>query len=464
MTFNRNTVRANTGKLAVDLARRIGRRNVLDDRDLLEGVAGDESACERRAPDLLVRVRSEDDIAATLEAALRFNVPVTPRAGGTGKAGGAIPVYGGVVLDTSRMKQIIEIDTQNHFAVVEPGVVTGELQQEVERLGLFFPPDPNSLETCCLGGNAAHNAGGPRAFKYGVTRNYVMGLHAVLMGGEVLVTGRKTVKSAAGYDLTGVMVGSEGTLGVFSKLRLGLIPKPPEVITLLVLFPDELSASKTIAAVVAKGLRPRVMEFMDRELAEIVRKSGVGMIPEGTGAILLAELDGMGEEALEPELDAFADICESFGSDEVLVAKHGGDRERLWAARRLLSDAVKERARFKVAEDIAVPRSRAPELLERLREVGRRHDVLIASYGHAGDGNYHVNILWDDPEWRPDATIEAVLRTALDLGGTITGEHGIGLAKKAYLSLEKSAAQIAWMRAQKALFDPKGLLNPGKIF
>ncbi len=464
MSFEARIVRERTQRLASALSRRIGDRNVIDDADLLDGVAGDESHCAPCRPDLLVRARSTDHVAACLEEAARLEVPVTPRGGGTGKAGGAIPVFGGAVLDTSFMKRIVSVDRENLMAVVEPGVITGEFQREMADLGLFYPPDPNSLETCCLGGNIAHNAGGPRAFKYGVTRNYVMALEAVLMGGEVLRTGRRTVKSVAGYDLTGLLVGSEGTLGVFTEIRLSLLRRPAELTTLLVLFEDEAAAGRTVAQVVAQGLRPRVLEFLDTTLVGIIRDKGVDIVPEGTGALLLVELDGATEEAVEADLDRFADIADEAGARDVLVAKHGGDRDKLWAARRVLTDAVKERVRFKVAEDIAVPRSAAGTLLEKLRGLREKHGVLIASYGHAGDGNFHVNVLWDDPEWDPEPALVDIFRLALDLGGTITGEHGVGLAKKAYLPMEKSPSQIAWMRAQKRLFDPAGLLNPGKIF
>jgi glycolate oxidase len=463
MTFNADQIRKQSRKMALGLARRIGESKVIDDPDILETVAGDESVCEPRMPDLLVRARTVEDIEAVLRAAEEFAVPVTPRGGGTGKAGGAIPIFGGVVLDTSRMNQLLHVDRSDFKAEVEPGIILQAFQEEVEREGLFYPPDPNSLETCCLGGNVAHNAGGPRAFKYGVTRNYVMAVEAVLMGGESVSFGRNTVKCVAGYDLTGLMVGSEGTLGVFSKLRLALIPNPPVVTTLLVLFPDEIAAGRAVAAIVEKGPRPRVMEFMDRELVGIVRHH-VSMIPENTGAVLLVELDGEDETRVEADLDRLGDICDEENAADILLAKHGGDRDRLWAARRVLTDAVKSRARFKVAEDIAVPRSSAPKLLEALKRLSEADEVLIAAYGHAGDGNFHVNVLYDDDQWDCEPTIVRVFEIALSLGGTITGEHGVGIAKKKYLPLQKSPSQIAWMQRQKQLFDPQGLLNPGKIF
>ncbi len=464
MQLDRRVSKERSEKAAAEIARRIGSHRVVTDPDILEGLAGDESIVAPVMPDAAVRAHSAEEIRAVLEVASEMEVPVTPRAGGTGKAGGAIPVLGGLVLDTSKMNRILEIDPDNLTAVVEPGVITSHLQDAVDKEGLFYPPDPNSLETCCLGGNVAHNAGGPRAFKYGVTRNFVMGLETVLMGGEVLPVGRRTIKCAAGYDLTGVMVGSEGTLGVFSKIRLSLIHRPSFLVTALVLFNDEPSAGKAVAEITAAGLRPRVLEFMDRELTITIRSSGVDMVPEGTGALLLAELDGDEESVVESDLDRLGDICDANGATNVLTAKHGGDRDRLWTARRTLSDAIKARAKHKISEDIAVPRSKIPELLVTLKRLSEAHGILIASYGHAGDGNFHVNVLWDDDALDPNPTVEAVLRAAVNLGGTITGEHGVGLAKKPYLHFEKTPAQIDWMRKIKQLFDPKGLLNPGKIF
>ena len=451
-------------KAAAEIARILGSNRVVTDPDVLEGLAGDESVVAPVIPDAAVRAHSAADIRVTLEVAAKMEVPVTPRAGGTGKAGGAIPIRGGLVLDTSKMNRILEIDRANQIAVVEPGVITGVLQDTVDKEGLFYPPDPNSLETCCIGGNVAHNAGGPRAFKYGVTRNFVMGIETVLMGGELLPVGRRTVKCVAGTDLTGVMVGSEGTLGVFSKIRLALTHRPEFLVTALVLFNDEDAAGRAVANITSSGLRPRVLEFMDRELTAVIRGAGVDMVPEGTAALLLAELDGDHEVAVESDLDRLADICDAEDARDVLTAKHGGDRERLWSARRTLSDAVKARAKHKISEDIAVPRSKIPELLATLKRLSEAHGLLIASYGHAGDGNFHVNVLWDDDNINPEPAVEAVLRTAVDLGGTITGEHGVGVAKKPYLHLERSPTQIDWMRRTKQLFDPKGLLNPGKIF
>jgi len=451
-------------KVAGPLARRIGEHKVIDDPDLLEPLGRDESCCAPALPDLAVRARTGDDVIATLELCAKHGVPVTARGGGTGKAGGAIPARGGVVLDLARMNRIVEIDRDDLLAVVEPGVVTGALHQAVEDEGLFYPPDPNSLETCTLGGNAAHNAGGPRAFKYGVTREYVLGARAAMMGGRTLRLGRRTVKGVAGYDLTALLVGSEGTLGIFTELTLRLLRKPAAVATLLLRFADEVAAGRAVGRIVAAGLVPRVMEFMDGRLVEIMRLAGAGAVPEGTGALVLAEVDGASAEQVEAAAERLADAAEAEGALEVLMARHGGERDRLWAARRGLSDAIRQTHGFKIAEDICVPRSRAAELLDGLRAIGERRSVIVASYGHAGDGNYHVNLLWDDEGFDPEPALDDVFSLVLSLLGTITGEHGVGLAKRAWLPRELGPENMALLRELKRVFDPAGLLNPGKIF
>ena len=451
-------------RLATELSRRIGDHKVIDDRDLLEGLAGDESHCEPRMPDLAVRADCTDDVRALLELADKFDVPVTPRGGGTGKSGGAIPFSGGVVLDMTGFNRIVEIDRHNLLAVVEPGIVTGVFQEAAEAEGLFYPPDPNSLETCTMGGNVAHNAGGPRAFKYGVTREYVLGTRTVLMGGKILKTGRRTVKGVAGYDVTALLVGSEGTMGVFTELTVKLMRKPPSLATLLVRLPDEIAGGRAVARIVEAGLVPRVLEFMDGMMVDVLRHTGAGGIEEGTGALLLAELDGADDERVEKDAERLAELCEKEGAVEVLMARHGGERDKLWAARRTLSDSIKERSAFKMSEDIVVPRAEAPRLLEGLRTIGKRYGVVVPSYGHAGDGNYHVNVLWDDPDFDPDAAVCDLFDLTLGLGGTITGEHGIGMAKRDWLPREIGVDTLAVMRDLKKVFDPRGLMNPGKIF
>ncbi|MBN2714632.1 MAG: FAD-binding protein [Deltaproteobacteria bacterium] len=451
-------------KLALKLSSLLGESRVLVDLDILEQFSTDKSHCEGVMPDLAVRVKSESEIVSVLQLASQFNVPVVARGAGTGKSGGAIPVKGGVVLDLTLMNDLLEVDRENLLAVVQPGIVTGQMQSMLAADGLFYPPDPNSLESCTIGGNVAHNAGGPRAFKYGVTREYVMGVRAVLMGGDIVCPGKRTVKGVAGYDVTSLMVGSEGTLGVFSQITLKLIREPKIVSTLLVPMPDEESAGKAVSQIVAAGMVPSVLEFMDSFIVDVLRSKGVSGVDRATGALILAEVDGDDEASVERLTLRLADICESVGAREILMARHGGEREKLWAARRLMSDAVADTAKHKVSEDIVVPRSAAPELLTGLKRLSQKYHVRLASYGHAGDGNYHVNVLWDDDEFNVSPVVEDVFRLTLSLHGTITGEHGIGLAKRPYLSLEQAPSLIALQQNIKRVLDPRGLLNPGKIF
>jgi len=464
MTRNHDTQGVRVSELNRDLAREIGAHKIVDDPDLLAELSKDESHAAPCMPDLAVRADCAEDVRAALGLAEEHGVPVVARGGGTGKSGGAIPVRGGAVLDLRRMNRIVEIDRENLIAVAEPGVITGALQAAVEAEGLFYPPDPNSLETCTLGGNAAHNAGGPRAFKYGVTREYVLGARVALMGGQEIRTGRRTVKGVAGYDLTALLVGSEGTLGVFTELTLRLVRNPPSIATLLVRMPDEVATGRAVARIVAAGLVPRVIEFMDAVAVDTLRAAGAGGVPEGTGALLLIEVDGPDAACVEREAARIAELAEADGAVEVLMARHGGEREKLWAARRTLSDALKKRARFKISEDVVVPRAAAPRLLEGLRAIAERHRVLVPSYGHAGDGNYHVNVLWDDEGFDPEPALADLFSLTLSLGGTITGEHGVGLTKRAYLGQEIAPENLALQKELKRVFDPKNLMNPGKIF
>jgi glycolate oxidase len=346
---------------------------------------------------------------------------------------------------------------------VEPGVITGDLHAAVEREGLFYAPDPNSLDSCMIGGNIAENAGGPRAFKYGVTRDWVLGLTACLVGGRVVRTGKRTVKGVTGYDVTSLLVGSEGTLAVFTEATLRLVPKPPEVATALALFADVRAAASAVSRIVAAGIVPRCLEMLDAGTLAAVRAQGVA-VDERAGGMLLIEVDG---ESAESALVRVGEVAAaSPGNLDVLVAQDGVQRDRLWAARRMLSKATRKLARHKLSEDVVVPRTRIADLLARAEEIGQTTGVRNLSYGHAGDGNLHVNFLWDEDEERAavDRAIGLLMRATVDMGGSLTGEHGIGVSKAQYLGLEQSAELIALERDLKRVFDPKGLLNPGKIF
>jgi glycolate oxidase len=447
----------------VELERRLGPSKVLTSAASCEAYASDDSDVSGRLPQAVVLAASAEDVATTLAVADSCAVPVTPRAGGTGRTGGAVPVAGGIVLATEGLSRIKDIDRANLVAVVEPGVITGELHAAVESEGLFYAPDPNSLESCRIGGNLGENAGGPRAFKYGVTRDWVLGLQACLMGGTVLRTGKRTVKGVTGYDVTALLVGSEGTLGVFTEATLRLVPKPPSVSTGLALFAGAHAAASAVSAIVAAGVVPRCLELLDSATLDAVRAAGVA-IESRAGAMLLVEVDG--EEAEETLVRVGEVVSGLAGCIDFLVAQDASQRDRLWAARRMLSKATRKLARHKLSEDVVVPRTKIAELLSRTDEIGASTGVRHLAYGHAGDGNMHVNFLWNDDAERPavERAIAALMRATIDLGGTLSGEHGIGVSKAAYLRLEQSDDLIALQQRIKHAFDPQGLLNPGKIF
>jgi glycolate oxidase len=444
------------------LERELGPSKVLTEREACEPFAADESEAQGRVPFAVVRAESSADILKALAVARAAEVPITPRSAGTGRTGGAVPVSGGIVLSTLGMSQIKEIDRREMLAVVEPGVVLEDLHAAVEREGLFYPPDPNSVKSCALGGNVAENAGGPRAFKYGVTREYVLGVEAFLIGGQRIAPGRRTVKGVTGYDVTALLVGSEGTLAVFGDVTLRLIPKPPSVMTLLALFADVGAASQAVATMTGAGLVPRCIELMDSHTLAAMRAAG-NDLSERAGALLLLEVDGEPRET-EVQAERLADACE--GALDVLVAQDAGQREKLWGARREMSRAVRKLTRFKLSEDVVVPRQQIPELLDRVSQSCEALQVRHLTYGHAGDGNLHVNFLWDDEHEAPavERAIEQLFRDVVGLRGTLSGEHGIGVLKAPYLHLEQSNELIELQRDIKRVFDPQGLLNPGKIF
>jgi len=452
-------------RAAIELERALGSSKATRDRDACATYASDESEAVGRQPDILVIATTAEDVRKTLEIADACNVPVTPRAGGTGRTGGAVPVAGGIVLATHALNRVKEIDRENLIAVVEPGVILGDLHELVEKENLFYPPDPNSLASCMIGGNLADKAGGPRAFKYGVTREYVLGLESCLMGGRKIRSGKRTVKGVTGYDVTALLVGSEGTLGVFTEATLRLVPKPREIATVLALFDDVQRSAAAVSALIAAGLVPRCLELMDAATLDAVRAQGVAIDPRAR-AMLLIETDGT-TAAVEASLEQIGELLSSHeGLVDLVVAQDASQRSRLWEARRMLSRATRKIAKYKLSEDIVVPRSKIVELLRRVEAIGAREKVQHLTYGHAGDGNLHVNFLWndDDERIRVDSAIESLMRATIDLGGTLSGEHGIGVAKIPYMHLEQSPELLDLQRDLKRVFDPKELLNPGKIF
>lgn len=442
----------------------LGSSRVLSDDAECQKYAGDESGAPSRTPDLVVLADSLDQVAKVLEIAAQTAVYVTPRAAGTGKSGGAIPIGGGIVLSMMGMNRIKEIDRQEGIAVVEPGVILADLQRAVEAEGLFYPPDPNSQDECSLGGNVAENAGGPRAFKYGVTRDYVLGLDVALVGGKRLHVGRRTRKGVTGYDLTALLVGSEGTLGVIGDITLKLVPKPQSVVALMAMFGNVRAAASAVTCIGDVGVTPRCVEMLDPLTLGAMRAAG-HVFPAAANALLFIELDG-DESHCSRQAEMTADACRRAAAVDVLVAEDEAQRERLWKTRREMSHVIKSMSRRKISEDIVVPRSRMAELLERVERHTEMERVRWLAYGHAGDGNLHVNYLWDEPEERPsvDRAVAQLFRDTIELDGTLSGEHGIGITKLPYLGLEQSAEVIELQRGIKSRFDPTGLLNPGKIF
>jgi glycolate oxidase len=450
-----------------DLVRAFPReRLVLADREKLEAYGRDESELGAYPPDVAVLAESAEDVRKVFAVASRHRVPVIPVAARSGKSGGILAVKGGIALSIERMSRILEISAEDLVARVEPGVVTGVLQAEVEKVGLFYPPDPNSLDTCTIGGNVAENAGGPRALKYGVTREYVLGLTAVVPTGEVLKLGRRSIKGVAGYDLTALMVGSEGTLGVVTEVTLKLLPRPRHVSTALVVFASVDAAARAVSRVLAEGVLPRCLELFDDVSLAAAAKTSPFRFPQGAGAALLVETDGNDEEQVLAEIARVAEAVRGDASGEVVVAQNEAQRRQIWETRKYLSVNLKSLHPMKLSEDVAVPRSRIPEMIARAKEIGRARGLTVATYGHAGDGNLHCNVLFDGAEERPkvDGAVADILRAAVDLGGTITGEHGVGLAKRDFLEYEQGREVVALSRRLKAVFDPLGILNPGKIF
>jgi len=442
-----------------------------------EFVRVDEDARRAYGTDALKRGHPADVVvlpvdASQISAIARYchdtRTPLVPRGGGTGYTGGSVPVRGGVVLSLERLNRILEIDEGNLLAVVEPNVITGDLQEAVEEVGLFYPPDPASLRQSVIGGNVAECAGGPRAFKYGVTRQYVIGLEAVLPTGEIIETGGKVVKNVVGYDLTQLLVGSEGTLAILTKIILRLVPKPPMQTTLRATFRDVAAAVDAVTRLIRARVVPAALELIDGEcLASVSRYlGGRSLAPAGTGALLLLEVDGLPEQ-VAAEATRVERACREAGATEIMRARDAADSRELWQVRREISPSLKLIAPIKFNHDVVVPKARVPDLFELVEQLKRRFHVNIPCFGHVGDGNIHVNIMVNsnEDELRRAGEAERLLfEGVVALEGSISGEHGIGFAKAKYLELELSPETIALMRRVKRAFDPRGILNPGKIF
>jgi glycolate dehydrogenase FAD-linked subunit len=418
-------------------------------------------------PDVVVFPGQVQEVSEILRLANEEGFPVVPRGAGSGKSGGALPVRGGVVLAMDRFNRLLQIDEHNLVAKVESGVITARLQEEVEKVGLFYPPDPASIRISTIGGNVAECAGGLRAVKYGVTRDYVLGLTIVLPTGDIIKTGVETAKGVVGYDLTRLIVGSEGTLAVVVDITLRLLPKPACTRTMMAFFKDPSSTVTSVSEIIQSKIVPAALEFMDRACIDCVRDEIRLPIPPSAGALLLIEVDG--DQALtRREAKRVQEICMLHGAVRFQAASGKKQSENLWEARRNVSPAVYKLRPDKVSEDVVVPRDRMADLVSFLERLSVKHGLPIPAYGHAGDGNIHVNIMLDkgEPEEveRAGKAVKELFQKVLEMKGTLSGEHGIGITKAPYLGMEVSKPALDLMARVKRAFDPNGILNPGKIF
>jgi glycolate oxidase len=430
---------------------------------------GTDALKRGKSADIVVVPANTQEVAAVVRVCAQHRLPIVPRGGGTGYTGGSVPVRGGVVISLERMNRILEIDEINLLAVVEPNVITGDLQDAVENVGLFYPPDPASLRQSVIGGNVAECAGGPRAFKYGTTKRYVLGLEAVLPTGEIVETGGKVVKNVVGYDLTQLLVGSEGTLAIITKIILRLVPKPPVQATLRATFHDVEAAVTAVTNITRVRVVPAALELIDGESLEAVARylNVRSLAPAGTGGMLLIEVDGIAA-AVDEEAIRVEQACRDAGATEILRARDEAERQELWRVRRELSFSLKMVTPLKFNHDVVVPKGRIPELFALVGRIREEYGLRIPCFGHAGDGNIHVNIMVepnDQAEIARAHEAEPVLFAGVvALEGSISGEHGIGFAKAPFLPIELSTDEIALMKRVKQAFDPQGILNPGKIF
>lgn len=454
-------------ELADALCLIVGSKNVLSTLEDRICYSCDGSK-QQYLPDIVVQPCTTQQVSKILSFAHEHNVPVYPRGAGSGLTGGAVPVLGGMVLDFSQMNRILEIMPEDLTATVEPGVVTQTLQSEVARYKLFYPPDPASAAFCTIGGNVAECSGGITGLKYGVTRDYILALEVVLADGSVIHTGRKTLKSVTGYDLTRLFVGSEGTLGVFTKITVKLIPLPEKTETLLVFFQTPADAITSANRIVSNNILPRALEFIDKSSIDCIKEYNRAFkIPAETNAILLIDVDGRAS-SVTTESSLIEKIVVENHALEVSTAKNSQERNALWEVRRAISPALYNIAPFKINEDICVPRSQILEILERIADINERYPLLkVANFGHVGDGNIHVNVMYKEGKSQramAEGMIDEILHATVELGGTISGEHGIGNVKAAFVPIEIPPQELQIMKNIKQLLDPKGILNPAKIF
>lgn len=441
------------------------------DSNTLSEYGHDETEDLNFAPEVVLKPVTPEQISSIMAYCNDNNICVTPSGARTGLSGGMLPLYGGVLLSMEKFNRILEIDTKNHQVITEPGVITQVLQQAVKAQGLFYPPDPASKGSCFIGGNVSENSGGPKAVKYGVTKDYVLNLEVVLPSGEIIWTGANVLKNATGYNLTQLLVGSEGTLGIITKIVLRLIPHPTQDLLLLVPFFDAQKACEAVARIFQAGITPSGLEFMERDAilwTLAFEPETVIDVKDSHEAHLLIEVDGFDQEVLMKDCEKIMEVLSDFETDEILFAENQAQKEQLWKLRRKVGEAVKSHSIYK-EEDTVVPRYALPKLLSLVKSVGAKYGFKSVCYGHAGDGNLHVNIIkgeLSDDFWNNNLSvaISEIFTEVIAMGGTISGEHGIGLVQKQYMPIAFNKVQLHLMKQIKLVFDPKGILNPGKIF
>ena len=446
----------------------VGKDNIKSDKAHLIAYCYDATK-SRFEPDAVVFPRDEDDISKILKYCNEHRIIIVPRGAGSGFTGGALPSEGGIILSLERhMNNLIEIDMQNMVAVVQPGLINMQLQKAVEEVGLFYPPDPASEEYSTLGGNVSENAGGMRAAKYGITKDYVMALKAVLPNGEIIRAGKKTIKDVAGYNIAGILTASEGTLAVITEITLKLIPKPKHKQTYMGIFPNVTSAMNAVFKSLASGANPVAMEFLDDLVIKALREKLNVDLPEHAGAVLVGDVDGNLEDEVKFQLETLEKSFKENGATSFVRAKDDTHSKELWYARRNASPSITIFGTKKLNEDISVPRSKLPDALNAIYAIGDKYGLQVPCFGHAGDGNIHVNVMVkdkDDEKQMEDGhkAIEEIFQLVVDMGGTLSGEHGIGTAKAPYMSIAFNNAEMELFRSIKKAFDPNNILNPFKM-
>ena len=446
----------------------VGKENIKSDKAHLIAYCYDATKT-RFEPDAVVFPRDEDDVSKILKYCNEHQIIIVPRGAGSGFTGGALPSEGGIVLSLERhMNKLIEIDMQNMLAVVQPGLINMQLQKAAEEVGLFYPPDPASEEYSTLGGNVSENAGGMRAAKYGITKDYVMALKAVLPSGEIIRAGKKTIKDVAGYNIAGILTASEGTLAVITEITLKLIPKPRHKQTYMGIFPDVTSAMNAVFKSLASGANPVAMEFLDALVIKALREKLKVDLPEHAGAVLVGDVDGNLTDEVKFQLETLEKSFLENGATSFLKAKDEDQAKEIWYARKNASPAITIFGTKKLNEDISVPRSKLPEALNAIYAIGDKYGLQVPCFGHAGDGNIHVNVMVkdkNDEKQMEDGhkAIEEIFQLVVDMGGTLSGEHGIGTAKAPYMSIAFNNAEMELFRSIKKAFDPNNILNPFKM-